>query len=177
HSQPVAIGAVDGLNAFAAPCPRRTCFSPQQKRNASHPLAANGCCDDFTRPCLVPPFPERARTEAATNYTYSDYGPGGLFWPYGGAGSFISVGLAVGVVGGAQGWTECSRLFSNMNTDVQVAACLKFHGHSMGSYSQGFTQMKTADPEEIRATLANDCQVLGVHLGIRHLADGSDYSP
>eukprot|EP00752_Nemacystus_decipiens_P002164 g2061.t1 len=177
HSQPLAFGVVDGLNHNAAACPRRQCFSPERKRNASDFLEASGCCDDFTHPCEVPAFPESALPpQEGRNFSYADYGGGGLFWPFGGAGFFLSRGV-VDVVGGEGGFRRCIEMFGHMNTDVQVAACLKFHGYSVGLYTEGFTAVRTSDPAQIQETLASDCQILGVHLGMRHLTDGSTYTP
>ena len=90
----------------------------QQKMNKSDQAASQGCCLDFSRPCEVPIYP--AKLEANKTYRYEDYGPGGLFWPYGGSGTFISAGLAMDVVGGANGWDACAQVFGIMNTDVQV---------------------------------------------------------
>ncbi|CAN0228216.1 unnamed protein product [Ascophyllum nodosum] len=174
HSQPVAFARVDGLNPTASPCVKRACFSPEQKMNKSDQAASQGCCLDFSRPCEVPIYP--AKLEANKTYRYEDYGPGGLFWPYGGSGTFISAGLAMDVVGGANGWDACAQFFGIMNTDVQFAQCLKKHGYSMGRYPEGFVELETSDPEKIREVLSADCRVMGVHLGMNHLLDGGEYT-
>lgn len=91
----------------------------QEKRPPATHLAELGCCRDFASPCEVPAFPPGGKF----NDTYtkkSDYGPYGLYWPYGGSGTFISAGLAVDVVG-AEGWAHCARKFKLSDTDVQVS--------------------------------------------------------
>lgn len=90
----------------------------QQKRNTSDRMASRGCCDDFIHPCEVPIFPEVPNV--GYEYRFGDYGPGGLFWPYGGMGTLMSAGLAETVVGGTEGWAYCALVFGRMNTDVQV---------------------------------------------------------
>lgn len=77
----------------------------------------NGCCQDFANPCEVPAFPPDENFDR--NDSIHDYGANGLFWPYGGSGTFLSAGLVVDVVG-AEGWALCARMFRRMNTDVQV---------------------------------------------------------
>lgn len=61
--------------------------------------------------------------EDGRNYSYADYGGGGLFWPFGGAGFFVSGGL-VDVIGGRDGFRRCVEIFGHMNTDVQVCVCV-----------------------------------------------------
>ena len=40
----------------------------------------------------------------------------------------------------------------------------------MGAYPEGFTELETSDPGQIRATLTADCQVQSVHVfGRSHL--------
>lgn len=99
--------------------PVEFCGTHQEKRTPKSQLAADGCCEDFANPCKVPVFPtdiDSYRTD-----TLRDYGVHGLFWPFGGAGFFISAGLAVDVVG-PKGWALCARMFVKMSTDVQVNA-------------------------------------------------------
>ena len=97
---------------------------PQDKGDSSQAVASNGCCLDFTHPCKVPPYPLEEELEDAVrrgyDFSYKDYGPGGLFWPYGGSGTFVSAGLAIDVVGSAKGWGHCARAFGHFNTDIQV---------------------------------------------------------
>ena len=57
------------------------------------------------------------------NYSYADYGGGGLFWPFGGAGFFVSGGV-VDVIGGEGGFRRCVEMFGHMNTDVQVGGAI-----------------------------------------------------
>lgn len=73
----------------------------------------------------MPPYPLEEQIIAADGheFDYDDYGPGGLFWPYGGSGTFVSAGLVIDAVGSAKGWGHCATVFGTMNTDVQV---LKF---------------------------------------------------
>ena len=129
-------------------------------------LADKGCCRDFTRPCQVPPFPSTASTPGnekrlrptwlktdvdkdpqkheLRRYWTLEYGKGGLFWPYGGSGMFLSAGLleavhrgsgrgsdsdsnsggSSGGSGGAGGgWKRCTEMFGiGYDTDVQVCA-------------------------------------------------------
>lgn len=59
--------------------------------------------------------------DGGRNYSYADYGGGGLFWPYGGSGFFVSGGF-VDVIGGGGGFRRCAQMFGHMNTDVQVCA-------------------------------------------------------
>lgn len=100
--------------AATLPGPSHACFS-QEKRNSSDTFAAKGCCQDFTSPCQVPVTPNNARVRW--------YGPGGLSWPYGGVGTFISVGLmeAVAMGQGVEGWKRCTLEFGHGNTDCQVS--------------------------------------------------------
>ena len=102
--------------ALAAAC------VPQDKLDASKAEAANGCCKDFTRPCRVPPYPPEEEIEAAggRDFHYDDYGPRGLYWPYGGSGTFVSAGLVIDAIGGTKGWGHCASVFGIMRTDVQV---------------------------------------------------------
>lgn len=60
--------------------------------------------------------------EGRSNCKYADYGGGGLFWPFGGAGFFVSGGV-VDVIGGEGGFRRCVEMFGHMNTDVQVCVC------------------------------------------------------
>lgn len=83
----------------------------------------------------------------------------------------MSAGLAMDVVGGMEGWDRCTHLFNSMNTDVQFAQCIKTHGYSMGSYREGFFNLETAIPDKIQEALSSDCQVMGVHLGLKHLGN------
>lgn len=58
--------------------------------------------------------------EVGNYYLYRTYGPGGLFWPYGGSGVLVSAALVENVVGGATGWGRCARTFIYASTDIQV---------------------------------------------------------
>lgn len=44
----------------------------------------------------------------------------GLFYPYGGSGFLMSVGMVMVGVGGEPGWIQCVNNFGKFNTDVQV---------------------------------------------------------
>lgn len=90
------------------------CRLVQEKRA---PPNQGGCCQDFANPCEVPVFPPDVDFERRDHW--SEYGPNGLYWPYGGSGTFLSAGLVVDVVG-ADGWALCARMFTRMNTDIQV---------------------------------------------------------
>lgn len=96
---------------------------------------------------------------------YQDHG--GCVEKFGGQKSTRSLGdVADYLHNGAHRVLRRSRCFLS---EPKVAACLKLHGYSMGSYSQGFKQMSTADPAEIRANIADDCQV-----GVRSLGREDD---
>lgn len=171
HTKPVIFGRVDGLNSTGRAERACACFSPEMKMA---PPYQHGCCRDFANPCEVPVFPPDSDFRHRDHW--SEYGPNGLYWPYGGSGVFLSAGLAVDVVG-VDGWALCARMFTRMNTDIQIAQCLKMHGYSVGAYPEGFDEMQTPTPGAIRRHLADNCKVLGVHLGIRHLANHRPYTP
>lgn len=125
-------------------------FLQEKMDPSSDTLSDKGCCQDFTRPCEVPPFPDiseplvgdifRSAWWAAhqdlntsrglpavegNDYRnwHSAYGKGGLFWPYGGAGVFLSAGLLEKVQGeDGAGWERCTEVFGvGYSTDIQVA--------------------------------------------------------
>lgn len=211
HRKPVALGFVDGLIAEeGGPARQATCFSPSEKMGSSSDAYSDrGCCQDFTRPCRVPPFPDisepseddvfgrawwqdhqeelsrelpaAAGEESLYRNWHTAYGKGGLFWPYGGAGTFLSAGLMEEVQGDdGTGWEQCTEVFGvGYSTDIQLAMCLRAHGLTMSAYFEGFDRWcTTADPESIRDRLAQNCQVLGIHLGLNHLhGAGGPYTP
>lgn len=121
-------------------------FRQEKMESSSDTLSDRGCCQDFTRPCEVPPFPdiseawdgdifrsdwwevhqELSRELPATEGNYHNwhtaYGKGGLFWPYGGAGTFLSAGMLEKVQGDdGNGWERCTEIFGvGYSTDIQV---------------------------------------------------------
>eukprot|EP00903_Cladosiphon_okamuranus_P012718 g11890.t1 len=174
HTKPVALGRVDGVDSMKHPRAFSHCFSPEEKMTPTNQTVANGCCQDFANPCEVPVFPSDIDVERSD--TLHDYDPNGLHWAYGGSGFFMSAGLAVDAVG-AEGWALCEQMFVKMNTDVQIGQCLKMHGYSMGAYPQGFDRIRTPTSSDIRRRLTSNCEVLGVHLAIKHLKNNRQYTP
>ena len=51
---------------------------------------------------------------------------GDLYWPYGGAGFFMSAALAEKIQTNGDGWEVCRQMFAEDNTDVQVPESLNF---------------------------------------------------
>lgn len=117
-------------------------FRCQEKNVAtSGTLADKGCCLDFMHPCKVPAFPSTStmaktglrpvwtETEAGRSQHHKEhqwtktYGRGGLFWSYGGSGTFLSAGMLESVQQGSTGagWQHCTDTFGfGDNTDIQV---------------------------------------------------------
>ena len=94
----------------------------QEKYSAAFLTAADkGCCRDFTHPCKAPAFPSTLKTAEnrlkptwlktdankderdPVRFWTAEYGKGGLFWPYGGSGMFLSAGLIDSVQQGSSG--------------------------------------------------------------------------
>ena len=114
-----------------------------QEKNTTTPGTAvdKGCCLDFTHPCKVPAFPSTSETarkslrptwlkteptrnkhDKGRHWTF-EYGKGGLLWPYGGSGTFLSAGLLelVQQGSGGTGWETCTEVFAiGYDTDIQV---------------------------------------------------------
>ena len=105
--------------------------------------ADKGCCLDFMYPCKVPAFPTTAKTAGKSlrptwlkteatrdkddkeHHWTKEYGKGGLFWSYGGSGTFLSAGLLEWVQQGSSGvgWERCTEMFGiGYDTDIQVRA-------------------------------------------------------
>lgn len=144
---------------------------PQDKNNTTASSSTlrvdEGCCLDFTHPCNVPPFPitphptvedgksslrptwfktEATRDKHDKEHKWTkEYGKGGLFWSYGGSGTFLSAGLLDKVheeeqqqgaqqgqkqaeqggggssSSGMGGWELCAEMFGiGYDTDIQV---------------------------------------------------------
>ena len=64
---------------------------------------------------------QQPREGHARNWN-TPYGKGGLFWPYGGTGTFLSAGLLEKVHSdGGSGWEHCTEVFGvGFVTDIQV---------------------------------------------------------
>lgn len=152
-------------------CACTSCTLDAQEKNSTTTASSSsalrvdeGCCLDFTHPCDVPPFPNTPNTEAGKRSLWptwfktdatrdkhdkeykwtKEYGKGGLFWSYGGAGTFLSAGLLEKVQQGvpqemkpegqrgggggnssssgtAGGWERCTEMFGiGYDTDIQV---------------------------------------------------------
>lgn len=181
HTQPVAIGSIDGITKKGHAMSDAKCLIPSEKDSTS-----TECCRDFTRPCEVPVYPDLSDVmmdlkdpDWIHNHPQEwvdEYGLNGLFWPYGGAGTFLSSGLVEKI--GISGWKVCTEVFGEgYDTDIQLAMCLRAHGLTMSTYRKGFDHScRTSEPERIRQHVAEKCQVLGIHLGLRHLDDGGEYT-
>eukprot|EP00903_Cladosiphon_okamuranus_P019514 g17945.t1 len=175
HTKPVTLGRVDGLTSAKNPATFSQCYSPEEKEAPTNQLVANGCCQDFSNPCEVPAFAPDIDMKRTDTLQY--YGPNnGLYWAYGGSGFFMSASLAVDVVG-AEGWALCAQIFVRSNTDVQIAQCLKMHGYSVGAYPQGFDRIRAPTSSDIQRHLTSNCEVLGFHLGLKHLITSRQHRP
>lgn len=181
HTKPVAIGSIDGITKEGRAMSGAKCLTPSEKDSLS-----TQCCRDFTSPCEVPAYPDLSDALMDLkdpDYIHShpmewvnEYGLNGLFWPYGGAGTFLSSGLVEKI--GESGWNVCTEVFGEgYDTDIQLAMCLRAHGLTMSTYREGFDHScRTSDPDSVRKHVSEKCQILGIHLGLRHLDNGGEFT-
>lgn len=74
------------------------------------------------RPTWLKTEATRDKHEQRHHWTV-EYGKGGLLWPYGGSGTFLSAGLLESVQQGSSGagWKRCTEMFAiGYDTDIQV---------------------------------------------------------